>query len=140
MEYSFGNYGFLPREKMQNQPLFLLDFGVERRDTSSYFFENKTRASYQGYLFQYTLNGCGVYEDSHGSHLLSPGQAFFAKMPEDSRYYYPASHSKTAWDFFYLHFDGFAADSFYDTIRGTVRSRHLPSHRSYLRPPILSSL
>lgn len=133
IQYSFGNYGFLHHEKMKEQPLYLLDLGIEHRHQEYYFFDNHNRAPYSGYLLQYTLSGLGIFETSH-KQLLTKGMGFFCHIPEESRYYLPDSNiedfcsseafSSTdiykmldeGWTFFYLHFDGPAAKSFYDTL------------------------
>lgn len=130
MEYSFGNYGFLTREKMREQPLILLDLGVERRCRETYDWDNLKRPAYGGYLFQYTLKGCGIYEADGKKYLLKEGCAFFIKMPENSRYYLPCTpqdfelyrdlSADAGWEFFYLHFDGPAALPFYQTVRDTA--------------------
>lgn len=122
IDYTFGNYGFLPQGRMKNQPLVLLDLGVERRCREEYCFDNAHRSAYGGYLLQYTLKGCGIYETQAVPHALSPGKGFFSRMPEDSRYYLPFGHSPAEvsceeWEFFYLHFDGPAAAPFFETLR-----------------------
>lgn len=121
ISYSFGNYGFLRQGKMEHPPLELLDLGVERRFRESYHFENADRASYGGYLLQYTLKGCGMFETyenrefcseiescgnfkaheknadgpaseiSARSYELTPGTGFFSHFPENSRYYLPSA-------------------------------------------------
>lgn len=122
-DYTFGNYGFLKQGKMKNPPLVLLDLGIERRIHTAYRFENSDRPSYGGYLLQFTLKGCGIYEEyGKSGQELSPGQGFFVRIPEDSRYYLPSSQvsskvSADGWEFFYLHFDGPAARPFFETIR-----------------------
>lgn len=113
--YSLGSYGFIAQEKMQDQPLCLLDLGVERRFEETYFFDNRTRPPYGGYLFQYTLKGRGIYEKKDNRHFLEEGDAFMIKMPEDSRYYLP-HEADGCWEFFFLHFDGPAAGPFYEAI------------------------
>ena len=123
MEYAYGNFGFLKQGRMEQPPLVLLDLGIERRFRETYYFENSVRASYGGYLLQFTLKGCGIYEAyGHTCHKLTPGWGFFSKMPEDSRYYLPSpdispESSDEGWEFFYLHFDGPAARPFYETVR-----------------------
>lgn len=117
MQYFYGNYGFIQHEKMQNQPLVLLDMGLEHRQLEHYYFDNNRRAPYSGYLLQYTLQGFGIYESqslhSH-KHILTEGMGFFSHIPEASCYYLPDTDE--GWTFFYLHFDGPAAKSFYDTL------------------------
>ena len=115
MQYSLGNYGFLQHEKMTQQPLVLLDMGIEHRHQEAYFFDNANRAPYTGYLLQYTLAGAGIYENTQ-KHTLTEGMGFFSQIPEESCYYLPDSHISDSWTFFYLHFDGPAARPFYDTM------------------------
>lgn len=62
ISYQFGNFGFLKEESLPDAPLFLMDTGVERRSEEAYFFDNRTRPAYEGYLLQYTLKGCGIYQ------------------------------------------------------------------------------
>lgn len=121
IQYNFGNYGFLKQGKMENPPLTLFDLGIERRFRESYHFENAKRTSYGGYLLQFTLKGCGIYEAQNRYELL-PGRGFFSRIPEDSRYYLPPSgdsreSADNGWEFFYLHFDGPAALPFFETAR-----------------------
>lgn len=130
IDYSFGNYGFLKQGKMEHPPLVLLDLGVERRFCENYHFENADRASYGGYLLQYTLKGCGRFETYDGSasgivghsYELTPGTGFFSRFPENSRYYLPPVNASpkgcdSGWEYFYLHFDGPAVLPFFETVR-----------------------
>lgn len=138
MEYSFGNYGFLQQGKMEDPPFILLDLGVERRFLESYHFENGGRASYGGYLLQYTLKGCGIYEAGGTEYELHPGSGFFSRMPESSSYYLPAPGSskesdENGWEFIFLHFDGPAVRPFFETIR---RLSGPVFHISVSSPPI----
>ena len=77
IKYGFGNYGFLKHGKMENPPLVLLDLGVERRFHETYHLENAGRSSYGGYLLQFTLKGCGIYEAyGQSCQKLTPGWGF----------------------------------------------------------------
>ena len=168
ISYSYGNYGFIQHERMDKQPLFLLDTGIERRNDETYYFDNNNRPAYGGYLLQYTLKGNGIFEKNGKKHVLREGFGFFSKIPENSLYFFSKDISATnndisgsnginsdniipsnitnnitnnltnnttnnisftnnihlkqsyipkqEWEFFYLHFDGAAAESFYDTI------------------------
>ena len=115
MQYNFGNYGFIQHERMVQQPLYLIDTGIESRNTTSYYFDNSARPSYGGYLLQYTLKGNGIFLKNDVKHVLEEGFCFFSKIPEGSCYYYDHSSEKP-WEYFYLHFDGDAAAPFYHTI------------------------
>ena len=115
MQYSYGNYGFIQHERMEEQPLYLIDTGIEHRNTSAYHFDNNNRPSFGGYLFQYTLKGCGIFTKNGIKYVQEPGNCFLSKTPENSSYGFDASLCNE-WDFFYLHFDGVAAEPFYQTI------------------------
>lgn len=127
ISYSFGNFGFLQEETPFEQPLFLMDMGVERRFEEAYFFDNQTRPAYEGYLLQYTLKGCGVYQDSEGSFLLPEGYGFLTRMTQEGRYFLPnqngaplcpgAGIASGEWEYFYLHFTGAAAEPFQDAVQ-----------------------
>ena len=115
ISYHFANYGFIQHERMENLPLYLIDTGIERRDSPSYYFDNSNRSSFQGYLIQYTLKGTGVFVKNGTKYLLEEGCCFFTKIPENSHYYFEPGLC-TEWDYFYLHFDGPTAEPFYRTI------------------------
>lgn len=103
---------------MAEQSLCIKDLGVELRQQENYHFDNLAR-DYQGYLFQYTLDGYGIYESKGNKHILTKGKAFFISFPEDSRYYFqqPLDASTAYWKFFYIHFTGPAVEPFYKRIR-----------------------
>lgn len=107
-------YGFLNFEDMNSFPLQVCDFGIECRQNESYDFRNDQRQNYEGYLFQYTIDGCGRFEDSRKSEDLHKGRAFFVSFPCKSRYYLPEEYCK--WHYFYIHFIGPTADYFYNFI------------------------
>ena len=144
ISYSFGNFGFLQEETPFEQPLFLMDMGVERRFEEAYFFDNQTRPAYEGYLLQYTLKGCGVYQDGKGSFLLPEGYGFLTRMTQEGRYFLPDQNgapfcpgvgiASGEWEYFYLHFTGAAAEPFQDAVQrltGAVFS--LPAARFPMR-------
>lgn len=121
MHYSLGNFGFLSNEKMKNQPLILLDLGIERRENEAYKFDNNARHPYSGYLLQYTLKGQGSFFMHNKEYAVPTGSCFICKIPSHTSYALPTSVAHTSatenyWEFFYLHFDGPAADSFFQTI------------------------
>lgn len=115
MQYSFGNYGFIQQGKMKEQPLVLLDIGIEHRQKENYCFDNRNRTHFSGYLLQYTLKGYGIYETDEKQYQVKEGMGFLVRMPENSRYYLPEEAEE--WDFFYLHFDGDAAYPFFRTVQ-----------------------
>ena len=117
ISYKLGTYGFLDLDNLENTALKLLDFGIEKRQGEVYDFDNKKRI-YNGYLFQYTFSGCGIFETGEKKHYLTPGKAFFVSIPDDSRYYLPLQGESVGeeWQYFYLHFEGDAAVAFFSKI------------------------
>lgn len=112
MEYAKGAFGILNIEDFENEPMVLLDGGIESRFDESYFFDNRKRPNYGGYLFQYTLSGSGIFKTDRESFLLAPGMAFLTAIPQNNCYYLPEK-SEFPWEFLYLHFDGSAVFPFF---------------------------
>lgn len=119
MYYTKGVFGVLNLESLPDEPMVLLDGGIESRYKEDYFFDNSCRSNYHGYLFQYTLSGCGAYESNGKTIFLTPGTAFFAAIPEKSCYYLPEKTDEP-WEFLYLHFDGSAVFPFLKSLRSTA--------------------
>lgn len=115
MEYEKGVFGILNLENLTNEPLLLLDGGIESRFRELYFFDNSCRSDYSGYIFQYTLSGYGIYENGDNVTQIQPGMGFFTAIPHQSRYYLPKT-ATAPWEFLYLHFDGSAAAAFFHEI------------------------
>ena len=63
---TYGTFGFLNPGQLAEEPLMLLDFGIEKRQSEKYDFYNDDR-DYDGFLFQYTFQGEGVFETEEGS-------------------------------------------------------------------------
>lgn len=102
------NYGW-----MEEEPFQLLDCGIERRENERYDYDNRKRDEFGGYLFQYTMDGCGYFESGGNVTRLEPGMAFLVPCPDQSRYYLRQEEGET-WEFFFLHFKGMAAKGLYD--------------------------
>lgn len=47
---NYGTFGFLNPGQLPDEPLLLLDFGIEKRQAEPYDFNNNDR-DYDGYLF-----------------------------------------------------------------------------------------
>lgn len=119
MSWKLGNYGFLNTDSIAEQSLCINDLGLESRTNENYSYDNLNR-DYYGYLFQYTLDGSGIYESSGVEYKLTKGKAFFITFPEDSRYYFKSDtgeNSNNQWTFFYLHINGPAVEPFFRRIR-----------------------
>lgn len=116
MAYNKGLFGVLNLDDMEEQPLILLDGGIERRYQEEYDYRNDCRSGYEGYLFQYTLKGQGVFERGEEVYQVTKGHGFLVDFPENSRYYLPQGES-CEWEFLYLHFAGNAARPFAEKIQ-----------------------
>lgn len=116
MEYNRGIFGVLNQDDMEGQPLVLLDGGVESRLGETYDFFNDDRPGYEGFLFQYTLGGEGVFEKNNFGYKVRRGQGFLVQFPEKSRYYLENGRDEP-WEFLYLHFLGDGAIPFVRKIR-----------------------
>lgn len=116
MEYNRGIFGVLNQDDMEGQPLVLLDGGVESRLGETYDFFNDDRPGYEGFLFQYTLGGEGVFEKNNSGYKVRRRQGFLVQFPEKSRYYLENGRDEP-WEFLYLHFLGDGAIPFVRKIR-----------------------
>ena len=114
----FGSFGFLPSGTMEDEPLILLDFGLEARQKENYDFNNADR-DYSGYLFQYTLQGHGSFIWEGRTESLGVGKAFLSSVPENSRYFLPQDEPDNRWEYLYVHFQGDAALPFFRKIRSS---------------------
>lgn len=110
-----GSFGFL-QSGFAQEPLSLLDFGLEARQNETYDFSNADR-DYSGYLFQYTLEGQGVFSWEGKDRVQLPGTAFFSSIPENSRYFLPSGGTDARWEYLYVHFQGEAVRPFFSRIR-----------------------
>lgn len=115
MDYRLGIFGVLDTDGLKNAPAFLQDGGIERRYREPYYFDNRKRSSYGGYLIQYTLSGYGIYEKDGIRHEITAGKGFAVHFPEESLYYLPEEQADP-WVFFYLHFCGEGAAPYMDRL------------------------
>lgn len=118
MFWELGNHPLFNNDFMAENSLSVIDLGAELRQNNSYYFDNRTR-DYKGYLFQYTLEGSGIYEYQGIKYQMTKGKAFFISFPEDSLYYFQQTEdsSMSSWRFFYIHCIGPAVDPFFSRIR-----------------------
>lgn len=121
IHFEFNTYGFLDSDRIKPSPLRVCDFGIEQRQNEKYDYNNKDRGSYEGYLFQYTLDGYGFFETPDQTYELTKGKAFFVAFPDESRYYLPRIENHT-WKYFYIHFSGILATQFFEQIHSLMGS------------------
>jgi AraC-like DNA-binding protein len=115
MWHKFGSYSFVSFDDIPNPPFELKDMGIEKRNTTDYYFDNNNR-DIKGYLFQYTLKGYGMFETNHEIYTIEPGQGFFVQIPEDEKYYCPKGLDEEGWQILYIHFEGSAVKPYFDKI------------------------
>lgn len=120
-------FGFVNTDQMKPTPLRICDMGIEERIKEEYDFNNRTRMDYEGFLFQYTLDGCGFLELNAQTIPLGSEDAFLISFPDESRYYLP-KENESRWSFFYLHFTGAAAEMFCKYIH-TIKGRYFSLSR-----------
>lgn len=117
MSWELTNYAFINMDNVSRQSLCIDDLGLENRKNEAYSFNNTNR-NYRGYLFQYTLDGYGIFEVQGVRYKLTKGKAFFITFPDDSRYYLSDDKNPDYhWTFFYIHFSGPAVEPFFNRIR-----------------------
>lgn len=102
------SYGWIQQDNWKPAPLILFDMGVEQQRETSYYFDNRQRGAYNGFLFQYTIDGEGIWENEKEQYVLDKGCSFLTPIPDNSRYYLPEKENPF-WSFFYIHFGGYVA-------------------------------
>lgn len=72
---TYGTFGFLNPGQLAEEPLMLLDFGIEKRQSEKYDFYNDDR-DYDGFLFQYTFRGEGFLRRRRAAAGFPPAPPF----------------------------------------------------------------
>ena len=81
----------------------------ETRATPAYRYEGRTRNDKSHIIFQYTLEGAGIFEDGRGRHSLPPGTGFLCESRDPATAYYYPPGTVAPWTFFWIAFTGTAA-------------------------------
>lgn len=130
MHWDIGHFGFLNVDYIADHSMCINDLGLEFRQQEIYSFQNINR-DWHCYVFQYTLEGSGIFETPDTIYTMSKGKAFFITLPEDNSYYLPEpSNPENYWTLFYINFRGPAVEPFFRRIRelnGPVISIELES-------------
>lgn len=108
MYQTYGYYYCMNYGWMEEEPFSLLDCGIECRQDEVYDYDNRDRSEFGGFLFQYTMEGCGYFETEEKTWKLEPGTAFLIPCPDNSRYYLKKAEGER-WEFFFVHFTGSSA-------------------------------
>lgn len=102
LDAPFGIYGFrfggIPHLPLCS----LYAVGHETIVHSSYHWNGLTRTDGPLYLFQYTVQGEGIYERDGTSFRIHEGRAFLTEIPGDHRYYHPGN--SVPWEFYFVLF------------------------------------
>lgn len=101
-EKALGVYGFRFSEPEQLPLCNLFAVGHEIVSNASYHWNGMERRDGPLLLFQYTVDGAGVFSTEHESFKISSGRAFLAEIPSSHSYYYPGGSQP--WEFYFLLF------------------------------------
>ncbi|MFC5529486.1 helix-turn-helix transcriptional regulator [Cohnella yongneupensis] len=99
-DFARGTFGF--RFTMPEPMAMCNLFAVGRdevRDTG-YRWDGLTRTDGPLLLFQYTLDGEGLFELGTSTYRIGAGQAIMAEIPGDHRYYFPEGGDR--WSFLFM--------------------------------------
>ena len=80
MYYTKGVFGVLNLESLPDEPMVLLDGGIESRYKEDYFFDNSCRSNYHGYLFH--CLGAVLMNLMAKLFFLLPAQPFLLRYPK----------------------------------------------------------
>ncbi|SFD65765.1 AraC-type DNA-binding protein [Paenibacillus catalpae] len=97
-----GTFGFRFTTPDQLALCNLFAIGRDKITDPQYRWDGLTRSDGPLLLFQYTLDGEGIYEKGQEKFRIQAGQAFLTEIPGDHRYYFPADG--THWSFIFLLF------------------------------------
>ncbi|WP_058302987.1 helix-turn-helix domain-containing protein [Gorillibacterium timonense] len=95
-----GTFGFRFTSSDRLALCNLFAVGRDRVQDPAYRWDGETRTDGPLLLFQYTLDGEGVFENESGIYRIGPGQAIMAQIPGPHRYYFP--EDGTHWSFLFL--------------------------------------
>ncbi len=76
--------------------------GEETRDSPEYSFSGATRRERDHVIFQYTLQGAGMFRDANGSYVMDAGKGFLCRARDPrTAYWYPEDAGQD-WHFIYF--------------------------------------
>ena len=81
----------------------LVHAGFETQTVRPYYWDARKRGADENHpfiVFQYTLDGWGIFEDSDGPHRMEPGMAFSTRVPSEDVYHLP--ERSNSWTFFWI--------------------------------------
>ncbi|MBW4082148.1 AraC family transcriptional regulator [Paenibacillus sp. S150] len=99
---SCGVYGFRFSEPDRLPLCNLFAVGHEVVTDSSYHWNGMDRTDGPLLLFQYTVDGQGIFETEQESLRIGSGRAFLTEIPGNHRYYHPGD--SLPWEFYFLLF------------------------------------
>jgi AraC-like DNA-binding protein len=83
--------------------------GKETRGVAAYRVEGRWKRNRPRVIFQYTLSGTGIYEDSKGKRPVNAGTGFLCEAHDPQMTYYFPSGNRTPWQFVFIDMIGSAA-------------------------------
>ncbi|WP_426452418.1 helix-turn-helix domain-containing protein [Paenibacillus sp. S-38] len=95
-----GTFGFRFKVPANLSMCELFAVGREEVTSSTYLWNGLERTDGPLLLFQYTLEGEGVFETGEKTYRIEAGRAFMTQIPGDHRYYFPKGGSR--WSFIFV--------------------------------------
>lgn len=101
-EEPLGVYGFRFSEPEHLPLVNLFAVGHDIVSDAAYHWNGMERSDGPLLLFQYTVEGTGIFLTERESLKIGPGRAFLAEIPGHHSYYHPGSPQP--WEFYFLLF------------------------------------
>ncbi|WP_127530152.1 helix-turn-helix transcriptional regulator [Paenibacillus kobensis] len=99
-EFVKGTFGFRFAMPEQLAACNLFAVGRDEIRGPGYQWDGLVRTDGPLLLFQYTLDGEGIFESGSEMYRVGPGKALMAEIPSDHRYYFPEGGS--SWSFIFI--------------------------------------
>lgn len=101
-DHSYGVYGFRFNEPERLPLLSLFAVGHQLETSPAYSWNGMERSDGPLLLFQYTVEGTGIFDTERESFRIGPGRGFMAEIPGKHRYYHPGGAAP--WEFYFILF------------------------------------
>jgi AraC-like DNA-binding protein len=109
-----GTYRFLFEDSdLANYPVYLNAVAWQKAGSAPYTFIGNHRKDAK-ILFKYTLSGRGAVRIGEQRYDLTPGKAFFVKIPSDHHYFLPKDSDH--WEYVYLAWTEAQNDAYFEQI------------------------
>jgi AraC-like DNA-binding protein len=122
---------FLPNPLIAGLPR-LRNVAEQYIDDASYYYEGKNRPDKDHYLYEYTLEGEGIFWDAEKEYRIRPGSGFLCRINDPKiGYKYPPDAAET-WHIIFVTFSG-AGDLVRKLVKKFGPVFHLPTDSMTVR-------